>query len=75
MINLIDGPERLESPQGAVSSALWYWNKINLNSYADVEDIRGMTKRINGGYHGLDDRIAKYNKAKEILGASWQTQT
>lgn len=75
MINLIDGPEWLESPQGAVSSALWYWNKNNLNSYADVEDIRGMTKRINGGYHGLDDRIAKYNKAKEILGASWQTQT
>ena len=75
MINLIDGPEWLEGPQGAVSSALWYWNKNNLNSYADVEDIRGMTKRINGGYHGLDDRIAKYNKAKEILGASWDKQT
>lgn len=74
-INLIDNPEWLETPQGAVKSALWFWNRNDLNSYADVEDIRGMTKRINGGYHGLDDRIAKYNKAKEILGASWQTQT
>lgn len=74
-VDLIANPEWLESPQGAVSSALWYWNKNNLNSYADVEDIRGMTKRINGGYHGLDDRIAKYNKAKEILGASWDKQT
>lgn len=72
-VDLIENPEWLESPQGAVSSALWYWNKNNLNSFADVEDIRGMTKRINGGYHGLDDRIEKYQRAKEILGASWET--
>ena len=74
-MNLIAGPIWLESTQGAVRSALWYWDKNKLNTYADVEDMRGLTKRINGGYHGLDDRIAKYNKAKEILGASWETQT
>lgn len=73
-INLIDGPEWLETPQGAVQSALWFWNENNLNTYADAEDIRGMTKRINGGYHGLDDRIQKYNKAKSVLGASWETK-
>jgi predicted chitinase len=32
-----------------------------------VEDIRGMTKRINGGYNGLDDRVQKYEKAKQVL--------
>ena len=51
----------------AVKSAIWFWNKNNLNSYADAEDIKGMTKRINGGYIGLDERIAKYNKIKGII--------
>jgi putative chitinase len=66
-VDLAVQPEWLESPEGAVKSALWYWNKNSLNTYADVEDIRGMTKRINGGYNGLDDRIQKYEKAKQVL--------
>lgn len=65
--DLVKDPLWLETPEGAVRSALWYWNKHSLNAYADVEDIRGMTKIINGGYNGLEDRIARYNKAKEVL--------
>ncbi len=65
--DLVSDPTWLETAAGAVDSALWYWNKNSLNTYADAEDIRGMTKRINGGYHGLDDRIAKYEKAKQAL--------
>ena len=65
--DLVSDPTWLETAEGAVKSALWFWNRNNLNTYADVEDIRGMTKRINGGYHGLDDRIAKYEKAKQAL--------
>jgi putative chitinase len=65
--DLVSDPSWLESPEGAVKSALWYWNKNSLNTYADVEDIRGMTKRINGGYNGLDERIAYYEKAKKAL--------
>jgi len=46
----------------SLSSAVWFWNTNNLNSFADVQDIKGMTRRINGGYIGLDDRIDVYEK-------------
>ena len=50
-------------------SALWFWNKNNLNKFADADDIKGMTKVINGGYIGLEDRIKNYEHAIEILSA------
>ena len=50
-------------------SALWFWNKNKLNKYADSSDIKGMTKVINGGYIGLEDRIKHYNHAIEVLTA------
>jgi len=51
----------------AVEVACWFWKKNGLNALADTSDIKGMTKRINGGYIGLDDRIAHYNSALAIL--------
>jgi putative chitinase len=54
---------------GAVQTACWFWNTNNLNQYADTNDIQTMTRRINGGLNGLDDRIAKCNLARQILGA------
>lgn len=65
--DLLSNPEYLETPMGAVESALWFWTTNNLNTYADSEDIRGMTKRINGGYNGLDERLHYYEIAKESL--------
>lgn len=53
----------------ALKSALWYWNSNNLNYYADNEDIKGLTKRINGGYNGLEDRIHHYKEAMHLLGS------
>ena len=50
-------------------SAIWFWNKNKLNKEADAGDIKGMTKKINGGYIGLEDRIKHYNHAIEILTA------
>ena len=50
-------------------SAGWFFNKKNLNSLADSEDWTTMTKRINGGVLGLDDRINRIHKAMDILGA------
>ena len=67
-MNLITNPELLLQPKGAVLSAGWFWNKHGLNDLADSRDYETMTKRINGGTLGLDDRIAKINKALEILG-------
>lgn len=54
---------------GAVQTACWFWSTNNLNQYADTNDIQTMTRRINGGLNGLDDRIAKCNLARQILGA------
>jgi putative chitinase len=66
-ISLSDVPDFLETFDGAVISACWYWENKDLNYYADNDDIKSMTKLINGGYIGLEDRIRKYSKILEIL--------
>lgn len=66
-INVEDAPSYIETPRGAVHSAGWFWYTNDLNAYADVEDIEGMTRRINGGTIGLADRIAHYNHALHVL--------
>lgn len=53
----------------ALMSAIWFWNKNSLNKLADAGDIKGMTKRINGGFIGLEDRIHHYEQAMKKLGA------
>jgi putative chitinase len=57
----------METFSGAIESACWYWSTRNLNSYCDNEDLVGLSKAINGGTNGLEDRIEKYNKYFEIL--------
>ena len=59
----------LETFEGAAQSACWFWENNNLNVEADAGDIKKMTKKINGGYIGLDDRIKHYEHALHILGA------
>lgn len=56
------------SPKGSVESALYYWKSRNINTYCDKDDIKGITKAVNGGYNGLEDREKKYNEYKHILG-------
>ena len=58
----------LETKEGALESACWYWSKNGLNKLADVKDIVSSTKRINGGTIGLTDRQARFEKALTILG-------
>lgn len=64
---LEDIPEFLLTTEGAMLSAFYFWKKNQLNSYADKRDIIGMTKIINGGTHGLDDRIRKFLKNIKIM--------
>ena len=64
---LVKDPDLLCETDGAVRSACWFWNSRNLNSYADSQDMREITRRINGGYNGLDDRMARYNRVMSIL--------
>ena len=62
-VDVISNPDLVKDDLSiAIKSAVWFWNKNNLNSYADKKDIIGATKRINGGTHGLPDREAKYKK-------------
>jgi putative chitinase len=58
----------LETPEGAVASAGWFWNANKLNIYADKEDFTGLTRRINGGTIGLADRKHHYDIAIKVLG-------
>ena len=58
----------LETLDGAIESACWFWKTNGLNAVCDADDILKMTKKINGGTIGLDDRTKHYNKAKELLG-------
>lgn len=67
-IDYVNNPDWLLREPDAIISALWYWNKINGNYYADKGYIKTITKRINGGYNGLSDRINKLKKWKQILG-------
>jgi putative chitinase len=65
---LQDIPEYLQTFEGAVQSACWFWETNNLNALADKKDILGLTKKINGGTIGLDDRIKHYEHALHVLG-------
>jgi putative chitinase len=67
-IDFVGNPNLLIEPKYASLSAGWFWNKKGLNSLADASDIETMTKRINGGLIGLDDRKAKIAKALLVLG-------
>jgi predicted chitinase len=55
-----------------VTSAVYFWAEHNINRHADVDDVKAVTKAINGGYNGLADRIKLLIKAKELVNASPQ---
>jgi putative chitinase len=64
-----DVPDYLATFEGAAQSACWFWEKNNLNRWADAGDIKELTRRINGGFIGLDDRIKHYEHALHIIGS------
>ena len=57
----------VETKEGALASALWFWNTNNLNPIADTGSVPALTKKINGGDIGLADRQARYEKAMAVL--------
>lgn len=59
--------EWLETKEGALASALWFWKTRDLNPVADTGDVVRLTKIINGGDIGLDDRRARYLRAMDAL--------
>jgi putative chitinase len=64
-----EASEYLQTFEGAAQSACWFWETNNLNKWADTGDIKELTRRINGGYIGLEDRVKHYEHALHVLGA------
>ena len=63
-----EAAEYTQTFEGAAQSACWFWETNKLNKEADAGDIKTMTRKINGGFIGLDDRIKHYNHALHVLG-------
>ena len=68
-MSIDDVPAYLQTFEGAIQSACFFWENTNLNAVADTGDIERMTKIINGGTLGLEDRTARYNHALQVLGS------
>lgn len=64
---ILDNPDHVAQPYYALYSACWFWNEHSLNDLADAQDIKQMTRKINGGYIGLDERIHNYQHALQVL--------
>ena len=66
-VDIINHPELLEEPELAVTVSCWFWKRNKLNTYADRDDVREVTRRINGGYNGLKERTRFLDQAKKVL--------
>ena len=67
---LLREPTLLEQPQWAAESAAWFWQRNGLNELADKDQFTAITRRINGGLNGLEDRLQLWARAKAVLCAS-----
>lgn len=66
-VDLIAQPKLLGEAELAARSAAWFWKAHGLNELADTREITKITRRINGGTNGLEDRLARYNTAMGVL--------
>ena len=64
-----EASDYLATFEGAAQSACWFWEQNNLNRFADANDVKGLTRAINGGYIGLSDREKHTEHALHVLGA------
>jgi putative chitinase len=63
-----EASEYTQSFEGAAQSACWYWSENRLNRFCDANDVKGLSKAINGGFKGLEDREVQYARALRLLG-------
>jgi putative chitinase len=68
-VDLVENPDLLLEPIYAARSAAWFWSANKCNVFADAKDIEGLTKRINGGLIGIDDRKKRYVNAMRSLSS------
>ena len=63
----LSDPDSVAEPELAALSAGWFWSRNGLNALADARDIVGMSRRVNGGTNGLDDRQMRYSRLISVL--------
>jgi putative chitinase len=68
-VDLVSNPDMLLEPVYAARSAAWFWSTNKCNAFADAEDIEGLTRKINGGLIGIDDRKKRYASAMQSMQA------
>jgi putative chitinase len=68
-VDLVDNPDLLLEPTYAARSAAWFWSTNKCNVFADADDIEGLTRKINGGLIGIDDRKKRYASALRSFSA------
>ena len=66
--DVVKDVQYLETPMGASRSAAWFWQVNGLNDLADQGKFGSITKRINGGFNGLDDRIFHFVRIRKVFG-------
>lgn len=69
-LDLLKYPELLEQPTFAAKSAAWFWFNNHINALADRGDFEAITRRINGGLNGYDDRLLLWASCKNALGVA-----
>lgn len=67
-ISVEDAAEYMKTFEGAAQSACWFWETNNLNKFADAGDLKTMTRVINGGYKGMEDRELQFARISRLLG-------
>lgn len=68
-LDLVTEPGLLLDPVPAARSAAWVWDAKECSSFVDADDVIGLTRRINGGLNGLDDRLALTRRAVAAMEA------
>lgn len=66
--SLEDVDEFMKTPEGALESAAWFWYMNDINQLADKDDVAAVTKKINGGTNGIEERRKYTKKFKEVIG-------
>ncbi len=66
--DFVGNPDLVATPEWALASACWFWKQRNINRYADADDIHMVTKKINGGYNGIENRQHFLDEFKKLYG-------
>lgn len=70
-LDLVGKPELVATPGVGLSAAGMFWRTNGLNALAELQDYREITRRINGGYTGWEDRLRYYEAAKKVLATGF----